>query len=71
MSVFWPQSGYHNDKLDDFDEEKYEYTTTENQRKCESNPPPGDGWEELDWIRWDYTEDVLWRRLRQPVTSGN
>lgn len=67
--IGWPQEGYHNDKLEPFDTAKYEYDTTENQRKGNSIPPPGDGWEELDWRRWDYTEDVFWRRLRQPSST--
>lgn len=47
----------------DFD--RYEYRTTEGQRKCWYGEPDltEEGWEEYaEWERFDYTEERYWRR---------
>lgn len=59
----WPQEGHHS-KPEPFDLARFEYAITENARKQDSVRPEGDGWQSLDWVRHDLTEEVLWRRLR-------
>lgn len=61
--IHWPQQGHHTSP-ERFDEAKYEYETTEGPRKGHVPPPDGSGWEEIDWVRDEFTDTALWRRLR-------
>ena len=48
---------------------RYEYQTTEGQRKCWDGEPDlaDEGWEEYkEWERFEYTEERYWRR---PLTG--
>jgi hypothetical protein len=68
-SVNWIEGGVHG-RLEPFDVTRFEYITTTNARKAYSNPPDGSGWEELDWYRDDFSEEILWRRIRQGRNDG-
>ena len=51
------------------DLDRYEYQTTEGQRKCWDGEPDlaDEGWEEYkEWERFEYTEERYWRR---PLTG--
>jgi len=60
---WWPSTGVHN-RLEPFDTSRFEYESTTGGRKSLVPPPEGDGWEEIDWIRDDYTDTALWRRVK-------
>jgi hypothetical protein len=68
MTVQWPPEGVHR-TIEPFDEARFEYATTEGGRKSVVHPPEGDGWEEIDWRRDEFTDEALWRR--PSVQSGS